>query len=220
MGSLAMLLLIGLLIAIHEAGHLAAAKLVGIPVAEFSVGFGPKLASRFWRGTEYSLRALPLGGFVVPMAAGAAEFGAYPLRRRLAFFLGGPLANLAATVPLFAVLSALDRGVSLYNLVVAPFGLLAEPGSMSGVVGIVMEGARLAEGGMALELAISLSISLAVLNLLPIPVLDGGQILLACMERVFPRLVRLRVAATLVGAAMVAGVTLYANVQDALRYWG
>ena len=219
MGSLAMLLLIGLLIAIHEAGHLAAAKLVGIPVAEFSVGFGPKLASGVWKGTEYSLRALPLGGFVVPVAAGAAEFGAYPLRRRLAFFLGGPLANLAATVPLFAALSALDRGVSLYNLV-APLGLLAEPGSMSGVVGIVMEGARLAEGGMALELAISLSISLAVLNLLPIPVLDGGQILLACMERVFPRLARLRVAATLVGAAMVAGVTLYANVQDALRYWG
>ncbi|HEX5759578.1 MAG TPA: site-2 protease family protein [Thermoanaerobaculia bacterium] len=140
--------------------------------------------------------------------------------RRLAFFLGGPLANLAATVPPFAALNALDRGASLYNLAVAPFGLLAEPGSMSGVVGIVMEGARLAEGGMALELAISLSISLAVLNLLPIPVLDGGQILLACMERVFPRLVRLRVAATLVGAAMVAGVTLYANVQDALRYWG
>ena len=46
------------------------------------------------------------------------------------------------------------------------------------------------------------------------------EVILACMERVFPRLVRLRVAATLAGAAMVAGITLYANVQDALRYWG
>ncbi len=78
MGSLAILLLLGLLIAIHETGPLAAAKLLRIPVAEFSVGFGPRLASRFWNGTEYSLRALPLGGFVLP----ATEFSAYPLPRR------------------------------------------------------------------------------------------------------------------------------------------
>src|SRR5215208_1519999 len=106
MGYVAILVLLGLLILIHELGHLAVAKLVGIPVAEFAVGFGPRIWSRRRGGTEYSLRAFPLGGFVLPALAGHDELRAIPLARRLAFFLGGPLANLAAAVPLFALLNA------------------------------------------------------------------------------------------------------------------
>lgn len=98
--------------------------------------------------------------------------------------------------------------------------LVAEPAALSGVVGIVVEGGRLAAAGMALELAVSLSISLAVMNLLPIPVLDGGQVVLSCLEEAFPRAVRLRPAATVLGVLLLAGVMVYANVQDALRYWG
>ena len=58
------LLALGLVIFIHEMGHLIAAKRSGIGVYEFAVGMGPKLVSKMFGGTEYSLRLLPFGGFV------------------------------------------------------------------------------------------------------------------------------------------------------------
>ena len=51
-------------IAIHEFGHFAVAKLCGVQVNEFSIGMGPVLCKRVRKGTQYSLRALPVGGFV------------------------------------------------------------------------------------------------------------------------------------------------------------
>ena len=57
------ILLFGFLIAIHEFGHFAAAKLLGVRVNEFSIGMGPALLSRQRGETLYSLRAFPIGGF-------------------------------------------------------------------------------------------------------------------------------------------------------------
>lgn len=228
------LALLSLFIVIHEAGHLLAARLVGIPAAEFSVGFGPRLWSRRWGRTEYALRAIPLGGFVVP-ALDEDDFRSVPFRRRILFFLGGPLANLAAAVPLFAVLNATRSAPTVYNLLVAPWGqavracgtvlallpgLFERPDTLSGVVGIVVEGGRAAQAGMALDIALSLTVSLAVLNLFPIPVLDGGQILLGSLEEVSPRFLAWRAPLTVLGLAVLALVMIYANVQDVLRIWG
>lgn len=64
MGILVGLLALGVIIFVHELGHLIAAKKSGIVVYEFAVGMGPKLASKSFSGTEYSLRAIPFGGFV------------------------------------------------------------------------------------------------------------------------------------------------------------
>ena len=55
---------LGLLIFFHEAGHFLAATLQGIKVNGFSIGFGPALLKKEFRGVNYSLRAFPLGGFV------------------------------------------------------------------------------------------------------------------------------------------------------------
>ncbi len=52
-----------LLIVIHEFGHFIAAKLCGVRVNEFAVGFGPKLFKRKWGETLYSFNLIPLGGF-------------------------------------------------------------------------------------------------------------------------------------------------------------
>lgn len=60
---LAAVLIFGLLVAVHELGHFAAAKLCGVRVNEFSIGMGPTLWSRKKGETQYSLRALPIGGF-------------------------------------------------------------------------------------------------------------------------------------------------------------
>ena len=58
------ILLLSVIIIIHEFGHFIAAKLFNVYVQEFSIGMGPKLFSRKGKETEYSLRALPIGGFV------------------------------------------------------------------------------------------------------------------------------------------------------------
>ena len=59
------LLLLGILITVHEFGHFASARASGIPVKEFSIGFGPKLVQ--WKSkkheTLFSIRPIPLGGF-------------------------------------------------------------------------------------------------------------------------------------------------------------
>jgi regulator of sigma E protease len=235
MSYLGILALLSLLIVLHELGHLIAARWTGIPVAGFSVGFGPKLWARRWGPVEYALRAIPLGGFVLP-AVGDDEFRAIPLRKRLVFFLGGPLANLLAPLPLLSILNGIRGGGSFYNLAVLPFrqvalfcwqllgslaSLVSHPESISGVIGIVVEGGRQAQAGMGLEVAISLSLSLAVFNLLPIPMLDGGQITLACLEQAFPRFVRLRVPLTVLGMILLAVLMIYSNGHDVVRYlWG
>ena len=55
------IIIFGLLILVHEAGHFAAARWAGITVLEFSIGMGPALWSTERGGTRYSLRLLPIG---------------------------------------------------------------------------------------------------------------------------------------------------------------
>ncbi|PKM80895.1 MAG: RIP metalloprotease RseP [Firmicutes bacterium HGW-Firmicutes-14] len=54
----------GMLVLFHELGHFVVAKLAGVEVYEFSIGFGPRLAGLKKNGTAYNLRIVPLGGFV------------------------------------------------------------------------------------------------------------------------------------------------------------
>ncbi|NPC80605.1 PDZ domain-containing protein, partial [Pyxidicoccus fallax] len=95
------LLALGGLLALHELGHLVAARLCGVRVPRFVFGFGPPLVSfRLW-GTQYVLAAVPLGATahvqgMNPHRADAAEDGGFqvlgPLRR-MVIILAGPLAN-------------------------------------------------------------------------------------------------------------------------------
>ena len=61
---IAALLVFGVLIAVHELGHFLAAKLSGVQVNEFSIGMGPKLLKKKKGETQYTLRLLPIGGYV------------------------------------------------------------------------------------------------------------------------------------------------------------
>src|SRR3990172_1904707 len=58
------LIVIGVIILIHEFGHFIMAKLFGIPVATFSMGFGPRLFGFRYKETDYRVSAVPLGGYV------------------------------------------------------------------------------------------------------------------------------------------------------------
>lgn len=110
---------LGIVVFIHELGHLLGAKAVGIEVEAFSLGWGKKLIGRTWRGTEYRLSLLPLGGYCKmkgeKMLQGALEkgeetipkepgtlFGVSPFRRILTY-LAGPFGNFFFAILLFAL---------------------------------------------------------------------------------------------------------------------
>lgn len=61
------ILIFGVLIIVHEAGHFAAAKLCGVKVNEFAVGMGPAIFKKVKGETQYSLRVIPLGGYCAMM---------------------------------------------------------------------------------------------------------------------------------------------------------
>ena len=63
-GALGILIIFGAIIVIHELGHFTAAKLSGMEVYEYSIGFGPVLFKFHYHGTQYSLRLIPIGGYV------------------------------------------------------------------------------------------------------------------------------------------------------------
>ena len=65
---IAFVIVIGPLIFIHELGHFLAARLVGVTVLEFGIGFPPRAIKLFEQGgTEFTLNWLPIGGFVRPL---------------------------------------------------------------------------------------------------------------------------------------------------------
>ena len=99
------LLLFGIIILIHEFGHFLLAKKNGVTVHEFSIGMGPKIYSREKNGTEYSLRILPIGGYV-SMEGEEDGFDRSEEDDDLLFLLPQPTSNNLAnpTVPRTATL--------------------------------------------------------------------------------------------------------------------
>ncbi|WP_028858706.1 RIP metalloprotease RseP [Psychrobacter phenylpyruvicus] len=112
---LAFAAILGPLIALHEWGHYIVARLCGVKVLTYSIGFGPKLAS--WSskktGTDYRISALPLGGYVKmlderegPVAEEEKHLAfnnQHPLKK-IAIVATGPLMNFVIAIALFWVL--------------------------------------------------------------------------------------------------------------------
>jgi len=99
--TVSMLVVLGIMVLVHEFGHFAVAKLCGVRVEVFSIGFGKRLFG-FRRGdTDYRLSLLPLGGYVkmsgeTPGEASTgdpAEFNAHPRWQRVLIGLAGPVSN-------------------------------------------------------------------------------------------------------------------------------
>jgi regulator of sigma E protease len=100
---------LGLVVIIHELGHLVVAVYLGVRVERFTVGFGPELFGWTWRRIRYAVCAIPLGGMV--KLAGELveerknkpdEFFAQPWYRRNLIALAGPLMNYVLAFVLFA----------------------------------------------------------------------------------------------------------------------
>ena len=108
LGLLLFLVTLGILIFVHEMGHFLAAKAVGVTVEEFAWGFGPRLVTLLKRsGTEYTVRALPLGGFVSMVGMQPEDVSvpnglmSKPAWARGLVFVAGPLMNVILALLVF-----------------------------------------------------------------------------------------------------------------------
>lgn len=131
---------LAVLVAIHEFGHFWVARRCGVQVLRFSIGFGPSLCS--WRdrqGTEYSIAAIPLGGYVKMLDEREGEVPASELHRafnrksplqRIAVVSAGPLANLLLAVVAYWFLYM--AGESGYVPIIGE----VEPDSIAAVAGL------------------------------------------------------------------------------------
>jgi regulator of sigma E protease len=225
------MLLIGFVILFHEFGHFIAAKKAGIAVAVFSIGFGPKLIGRKWRGTEYRLSLIPLGGYVLPEIENEWEFFAIPVNKRVRMAAGGLIASFMFPVIGFSVVFPVMYGLSFANIFIKPVaytlellrqmimslpGAFTHAGQLSGIVGVVAWGGSVVGASWlnAVQFAAFISLNLAVLNLLPVPVLDGGKVVMCLLEKMHPKLQRLHVPLAMAGWILMIGLMAYVTVCD------
>lgn len=120
------IIVLGVLIFVHELGHFLVAKLCGVRVLVFSLGFGPKVFGVTRGDTKYILSAIPLGGYVKMLGEGkdsddtelSAEerpfsYAAKKPLQRLAIVFAGPFTNIIFAALIFAVVYL--YGVPLLN---------------------------------------------------------------------------------------------------------
>ena len=105
---LACIFVFGILVTVHEFGHFITAKLTGMKVEEFSIGFGPNIYQQQEGETLYSLRMLPLGGYnkIAGMDPDDPEdpergFNSKPVSSRMLVILAGSLMNILLPVVIF-----------------------------------------------------------------------------------------------------------------------
>ena len=120
------ILLLCLLIVVHELGHFLVGRLCGIGVVEFSVGFGPKLLGWRRKDTDYSIRAVPLGGYCKFVGEDEDNpapdaMNNMPAWKRFLTVAAGPAMNV-----LFAYLAAVLMLCMFYGTVIPSVDTLVE----------------------------------------------------------------------------------------------
>ena len=188
-----LVVMLGFLIIIHEGGHFLVAKICNVKVNEFSIGFGKEVYSKQGKETKYSIRLIPLGGYVSMEGENDESeheraFSKASIPKRIAIVLAGPIVNivfgLAIYIMLFGFQEAINYimalGQGLKDLFTAKIGME----SMVGPIGI---GNIISHTNGFLEfitLVSIISVSLGITNLLPVPVLDGGRLLILIVEAI------------------------------------
>ena len=130
------LLVLSIMVFIHELGHFLVAKLCGVVVESFSIGWGPVILRKKIKGTEYRISLIPIGGYCgmrgekafvkaleenltrIPKEEGGL-YNASPFKRILIAF-AGPFANYISAVICFAIISAMGAVYYTYSNTIAP----------------------------------------------------------------------------------------------------
>lgn len=118
------LLLLGLIIFIHELGHFLAARFFEMPVSEFAIGMGPELYSYYTGNTLYSIRIIPIGGFVNidGMEVGSKVENGFnskpPFERFVVLFAGVFMNFMLALVVILGITFAAGKAIQNTNPIV------------------------------------------------------------------------------------------------------
>ena len=191
--------MLGVLVIIHEGGHFLVAKLFKIKVNEFSVGFGKCIWSKTMKGTMYSLRLIPLGGYVSMEGEESpseeeGSFSKASFWKKMGVVLAGPIVNIVFGLVVYFILISIIYNVEIAGNATMRFigtfldsikTLISGGTSMDdlagpvGIATIVSQTSGLADFIYLLSV---ISLSLGLTNLLPIPPLDGGKLLIYVIE--------------------------------------
>lgn len=243
--------LLGFLILIHEGGHFFVAKLCKVKVREFSIGFGKVIWQKQGKETKYSIRIMPLGGFCdmegeAEESDAEGSFSKASVWKRMAIVVAGATVNivfgiivyfiLISTVGLqFAdpardtVLNRIYYGtkgtgefiLSIFDSIKMLFtgGLVTD--QMVGIVGISDIVVKTSGIANYIYLLAVISVSLGVTNLLPIPALDGGKLLILLIEVVRRKPMKLETEAKiqLIGFSILLALSLFVTYNDIMRIW-
>lgn len=194
--------ILGFLVLIHEAGHFLVARLCKIKVNEFAIGFGPLIWSKETEKTKYSIRLIPLGGYVNMLGEEErsdeeGSFSKASIPKKIAIVAAGGLVNIVFAVVLYVILIAIVTGnigeaiSSSGDLIIAmveSIKLLFTGGvsvdNLMGPIGISEVVAQTSGIIDFLYIMALVSVSLGFTNLLPFPPLDGGKILIYIIEAI------------------------------------
>ncbi|OGW06340.1 MAG: peptidase M50 [Nitrospinae bacterium RIFCSPLOWO2_12_39_16] len=243
---LAFLFVFTIVVLIHEFGHFITARRLGINAYEFSVGFpfSPKIVTLFrHKETEFTLRLLPLGGFVRfskdEEADESLEFLKEKRWKRGIIISAGSIFNIIFAFLLIAIALMFAKHISLFDAAIASlktieavsvgtiqliFNLFAGNGSMdslSGPIGIAVMAGKAADAGFINLLYFTglLSLSLGILNLLPFPALDGGHLIILAIESLkkSPLSHRTYQIIGVAGISFFIILTIFVTYKDILR---
>ena len=217
--------LLAFLILIHELGHFLVARKCKVKVKEFSIGFGKEIWSKQGKETKYTLRAIPLGGFCnmlgeEELVDEEGSFSNSPVWKRflivaalLAFFILASIVNgslvdgLIVTkryiVLLFQSLVSLITGAANNAEIVGPVGISELVAGTSSLFEFIY-------------LLAVISISLGITNLLPIPGLDGGKLLILIIEAIRRKKMNQNTEAliTSIGLLFLFGIAIIITTRD------
>ena len=241
--------LLGFLIIIHEGGHFFIAKLCKVKVKEFSIGFGKIIWQKQKKETKYTIRLIPLGGFCSmegedEESSEEGSFSKASVGKRMAIVLAGAAVNILFGILVYFIListvviqfadpakdTILNRIIygakntwsfiaSILLSVKSIFtgGLVAD--QMVGIVGISEVVVKTTGLVNYIYLLAIISVSLGVTNLLPIPALDGGKILILLIEiiRGKPMKVETEAKIQLIGFSLLFALFLFVTYNDILR---
>ena len=206
---IAFIAVFSIVVIVHEFGHFLAARKAGVKVYEFSIGFpfSPKLFTFFkHKETAFTVRLLPLGGFVSFSKngeEGAKELFEASYLNRAFIMSAGSIFNIIFAflvfVPVFVLgkhlpfmdavlLSAKTVWAIFSGTVLFIFNIFSGNGSegLSGPVGIASMAGQAASKGILNLIYFTgvISMSLGIMNLIPFPALDGGQLFMLLIEAV------------------------------------
>ena len=190
---------INLVIAVHEFGHWTMAHLFGVETPTFSIGFGPTVLEKKIGTTNFELALFPLGGYVeilgmrhAVLGKEKASFATQPFSHKVLIMLGGILFNILFALLIFGIFGFTPRiPASEKTEKAATEGEISQEQKTRkrdligpiGIIGIISRGYQYGAAVYWYILAI-LSLNLAIFNLFPLPILDGGQLLIQTIEQV------------------------------------